>query len=65
MDESLSLFETIVNYQWFEKTSMIMFLNKTDLLEEKLPKSSFKAYVPGFTGTGGRAREPAPSCLRH
>lgn len=38
--ESLNLFEEIVNLEWFEKTSMILFLNKRDLFEKKIQKVS-------------------------
>ena len=36
--ESLTLFETILNYPFFNEKDVIVFLNKTDLLEEKIKK---------------------------
>ena len=36
MDESLTLFEEIVNSRWFTKSSFILFLNKKDLFAEKV-----------------------------
>lgn len=36
IDESLVIFETIVNHKAFAEVSFILFLNKTDLLKEKL-----------------------------
>ena len=51
MEESLDLFDTIVNYQWFEETSMILFLNKKDLLLEKLQNSPLVNYFPDYEGT--------------
>ena len=36
MEESLNLFEEICNLRWFTKTSMILFLNKKDLFEQKI-----------------------------
>ena len=48
MQESLSLWETIVNYAIFGKASMILFLNKVDILQEKLPVSSLASYFPDF-----------------
>ena len=36
MVESIALFEQIINYDWFNKTSFILFLNKVDLLKEKV-----------------------------
>eukprot|EP00479_Gromia_sphaerica_P011833 TRINITY_DN600_c0_g2_i5.p1 TRINITY_DN600_c0_g2~~TRINITY_DN600_c0_g2_i5.p1 ORF type:complete len:241 (+),score=32.70 TRINITY_DN600_c0_g2_i5:262-984(+) len=35
MDEALSLFEEICNSRWFQKTSTILFLNKSDLFKRK------------------------------
>ncbi|KAA3679304.1 uncharacterized protein DEA37_0004297 [Paragonimus westermani] len=50
MEESLLLFRTIVNYQCFQTTSIILFLNKKDILEEKILYSNLKDYFPKFTG---------------
>ena len=36
LKESVNLFHTILNYQWFKNTSVVLFLNKKDLLEEKI-----------------------------
>jgi guanine nucleotide-binding protein G(i) subunit alpha len=48
--EALSLFDNITNSRWFEKTSIILFLNKIDLLKEKLPKSPIKNHFPQYKG---------------
>lgn len=48
--ESLALFETIMSYKWFQESSTILFLNKTDLLEEKITKSHLGDYFSEFTG---------------
>eukprot|EP00123_Amoebidium_parasiticum_P016781 comp23581_c2_seq1/m.39980 comp23581_c2_seq1/g.39980 ORF comp23581_c2_seq1/g.39980 comp23581_c2_seq1/m.39980 type:complete len:355 (-) comp23581_c2_seq1:179-1243(-) len=50
MRESLALFDNIVNYEWFVDTSMILFLNKTDLFEDKVRESNFQTYFPEFDG---------------
>ncbi|XP_069571792.1 guanine nucleotide-binding protein subunit alpha-11-like [Brachyistius frenatus] len=50
LEESLALFKTILSYQWFQESSTILFLNKTDLLEEKITHSHLATYFPGFTG---------------
>ena len=36
LKESVTLFNTILNYQWFRNTTVVLFLNKKDLLEEKI-----------------------------
>ena len=51
MKESLALFEAIVSYPWFRKSSIILFLNKKDLLEEKIMVSPLSGYFPEYTGT--------------
>ncbi|TSK14692.1 Guanine nucleotide-binding protein subunit alpha-13 [Bagarius yarrelli] len=48
--ESLNIFDTIVNNRVFAKASIILFLNKTDLLEEKVKTVSIADYFPDFTG---------------
>uniref|UniRef100_A0A3Q1HBK3 G protein subunit alpha 13 n=1 Tax=Acanthochromis polyacanthus TaxID=80966 RepID=A0A3Q1HBK3_9TELE len=50
LSESLNIFETIVNNRVFSNVSIILFLNKTDLLEEKVKQVSIKDYFPEFSG---------------
>ncbi|KAI5478481.1 G protein alpha subunit [Pseudohyphozyma bogoriensis] len=50
MEESLVLFESVVNSRWFINTSIILFLNKVDLFKEKLPRSPMNRYFPEYTG---------------
>ena len=50
MQESLHLFVTIISYPWFSKSSVILFLNKKDLLEEKIMTSHLADYFPDYTG---------------
>ncbi|XP_008324489.1 guanine nucleotide-binding protein subunit alpha-14-like isoform X2 [Cynoglossus semilaevis] len=48
--ESLALFKTILSYHWFDETSTILFLNKIDLLEEKITQSDLATYFPNYNG---------------
>ncbi|KAA8581351.1 hypothetical protein FQN60_002932 [Etheostoma spectabile] len=48
--ESLDIFETIVNNRVFVNVSIILFLNKTDLLEEKVKSVPLKDYFAEYTG---------------
>ncbi|XP_041857375.1 guanine nucleotide-binding protein subunit alpha-13 isoform X1 [Melanotaenia boesemani] len=50
LSESLNIFETIVNNRVFSNVSIILFLNKTDLLEEKVKQVSIKDYFQEFSG---------------
>ncbi|XP_019714193.1 guanine nucleotide-binding protein subunit alpha-13 isoform X2 [Hippocampus comes] len=50
LSESLNIFETIVNNRVFINVSIILFLNKTDLLEEKVKQVSIKDYFGEFSG---------------
>jgi hypothetical protein len=51
MKESRDLFHTIVTYTWFQHSSVILFLNKKDLLEEKIVHSHLVDYFPEYEGT--------------
>ncbi|XP_018518041.1 guanine nucleotide-binding protein subunit alpha-14 isoform X1 [Lates calcarifer] len=53
--ESLALFKTILSYPWFQESSTILFLNKTDLLHEKIAHSHLASYFPAYTGPQGDA----------
>ncbi|KAM4719584.1 guanine nucleotide-binding protein subunit alpha-14-like [Anableps anableps] len=55
MAESLALFKTIISSQWFQESSTILFLNKTDLLEEKIRTSHLARYFPDYKGPSGDA----------
>lgn len=46
------LFESIANSKYFEKSAMILFLNKIDLFKEKIMsgKAPVKDHFPDYTG---------------
>ncbi|XP_055386084.1 guanine nucleotide-binding protein subunit alpha homolog [Condylostylus longicornis] len=52
LEESKNIFDTIVNNSTFNGISIILFLNKSDLLEEKVknPETDIRSYHPEFTG---------------
>jgi len=50
LEESKALFRTIVTYPWFQNSSVMLFLNKKDLLEEKIVFSHLVDYFPEFDG---------------
>ena len=48
--ESMKLFDSICNNKWFVDTSIILFLNKKDLFEEKIRKSPLTICFPEYSG---------------
>jgi len=50
MKESLLLFDEICNSRWFLDTSIILFLNKTDLFREKIKRVDLSVCFPEFSG---------------
>merc|ERR1712141_735838 len=50
LEESRNIFDTIVNHRTFAATSMILFLNKQDLLEDKVTrkKLTFQSILKNF-----------------
>src|SRR5258708_39683031 len=49
LQEAFVLFKSIMNSRWFSRTSIILFLNKMDVFQEKLPHSPLAKYFPEFT----------------
>ncbi|KAF1815628.1 guanine nucleotide binding protein, alpha subunit [Eremomyces bilateralis CBS 781.70] len=52
MSEALMLWESIVNSKYFERSAMILFLNKIDLFREKIASgmSPIRKHFPDFNG---------------
>ena len=50
MAESLVLFESIINSRWFQRSSIILFLNKIDIFKQKLARRPLSDYFPEYTG---------------
>jgi len=50
LEESMALFQKILQYPWFNQSSMILFLNKKDLLAEKIQYSHLSDYFPAYKG---------------
>ncbi len=52
MEEALNLFDEIANSDYFVRASIILFLNKIDLLEEKMLSgiSRIGTYYPDYHG---------------
>jgi len=50
MHESLKLFKEICNSRWFTDTSMILFLNKRDLFEDKIKRVDLTVCFEEYNG---------------
>eukprot|EP00735_Rhodelphis_limneticus_P003062 TRINITY_DN1426_c0_g1::TRINITY_DN1426_c0_g1_i1::g.27193::m.27193 TRINITY_DN1426_c0_g1::TRINITY_DN1426_c0_g1_i1::g.27193 ORF type:complete len:352 (+),score=132.92,sp/P16894/GPA1_DICDI/54.34/3e-136,G-alpha/PF00503.15/1.1e-129,Arf/PF00025.16/0.28,Arf/PF00025.16/4.1e-11,Miro/PF08477.8/18,Miro/PF08477.8/1.9,Miro/PF08477.8/2.4e+02,Gtr1_RagA/PF04670.7/3.1,Gtr1_RagA/PF04670.7/0.3,AAA_29/PF13555.1/0.024 TRINITY_DN1426_c0_g1_i1:116-1171(+) len=50
MHESLALFDEICNSRWFVDTSIILFLNKKDLFEDKIKNTDLNVCFSDYTG---------------
>ncbi|KAM9792128.1 guanine nucleotide-binding protein subunit alpha-12a isoform 2-T2 [Neosynchiropus ocellatus] len=55
--ESMSIFETIVNNKLFLNVSIILFLNKTDLLADKIRAVDIRKHFPEFRGDPRRLED--------
>lgn len=54
MQEALVLFDSTCNNTWFRKTSMILFLNKKDIFQEKIKLSPLTICFPEYMGNEPR-----------
>jgi len=59
IEESLMLFDEICNSEWFEKTSIILFLNKVDIFKEKILKHDLSMCFPKYKGGPDFAKSSA------
>jgi len=50
LKEAMTIFDVIVNNRVFSNTSIIVFLNKCDLLEEKIQTTNLSTHFPDFHG---------------
>ncbi|KAI9296854.1 putative guanine nucleotide-binding protein alpha-1 subunit [Neoconidiobolus thromboides FSU 785] len=50
MHESFTLFDSVCNSKWFQDTAIILFLNKIDILKNKVLTSPVSNYFPEYQG---------------
>eukprot|EP01118_Nematostelium_gracile_P005969 TRINITY_DN1905_c0_g1_i1.p1 TRINITY_DN1905_c0_g1~~TRINITY_DN1905_c0_g1_i1.p1 ORF type:complete len:349 (+),score=81.66 TRINITY_DN1905_c0_g1_i1:93-1139(+) len=62
MEESLVLFQEICNSHWFRTVPFLLFLNKTDLFEEKIKHVDLNVCFPNYTG--GKNLESAQNFIK-
>ena len=51
MKESIKLFASVCNVKWFSKASMILFLNKRDVFDEKIKYSLLTQCFETYSGS--------------
>jgi len=56
MQDAMTIWDSICHSQWFKQTSIILFLNKNDLFENKIPHSDIKSFFPDYDGEPGDVR---------
>ncbi|KAF5346257.1 hypothetical protein D9756_004418 [Leucocoprinus leucothites] len=56
MQDAMTIWDSICHSQWFKQTSIILFLNKNDLFEKKVPVSDIKNFFPDYDGEPGDIR---------
>ncbi|EAU93646.2 guanine nucleotide-binding protein alpha-2 subunit [Coprinopsis cinerea okayama7 len=56
MQDAMTIWDSICHSQWFKQTSIILFLNKNDLFEQKVPQSDIKNFFPDYDGEPGDAK---------
>jgi hypothetical protein len=50
LEESMALFQMTIMSRWFQRSSVMLFLNKKDLLEEKIMYSDLALHFPDYDG---------------
>ena len=50
LQDSLRLFESVVNSRWFRRTSIILLLGESDAFKTKLGRAPLEHYFPEYTG---------------
>ena len=73
MIESLNLYQSICSMRWFKKTTIILFLNKKDVLDEKIGYSPLTVCFTNYQGSQNKKEVSAfiaeefcmRSCNRH
>lgn len=63
IQEARKLFDDIVNSKWFQHTSIILFLNKSDLFKEKVKRVDLKVCFSDYKS--GDDYDEAAKFLRH
>jgi len=48
LQESLRLFEEVINSKWFQSTPFILLLNKKDLFDEKIKRNGLNICFPDY-----------------
>jgi hypothetical protein len=50
MEDSLQVFESIVNSRWFAHSSIVLFMNKADIFLDKIQRAPLENYFLNYKG---------------
>jgi len=64
MSEALNLFGEVANSRWFQRSSIILFLNKRDLFLQKIEKSPLTVCPAFSTYSGPQTFDPSVEFIR-
>ena len=53
MQESLSLFESVISSKYLKESSIVLFLGKMDIFKQKIKDNPVSKYFPDFEGPKG------------
>lgn len=56
MQDAMALWDNVCSSKWFRMTSLILFLNKTDLFASKVRKFPIRNSFPDYDGPDGDVR---------
>ncbi|KAL4256002.1 P-loop containing nucleoside triphosphate hydrolase [Pleurotus pulmonarius] len=60
MQDSMTIWDSICNSQWFKRTSIVLFLNKNDLFEKKIHSSDIRKHFAEYSGETDPAWDEGP-----
>lgn len=55
--ESFQLWESVINSKWFQRSSVVLFLNKKDIFRHKLRTNPLQRYFPEYAPPEGASEE--------
>ncbi|KAJ7267893.1 G-protein alpha subunit-domain-containing protein [Mycena rebaudengoi] len=57
MQDTMTMWDSICNSQWFKYTSIMLLLTKDDIFQKKIKTSEIRTFFPDFVGESGNAAQ--------